>query len=134
MSSGKVSLWFELRLINSPQADPGQLHNLFPEGSDVTAGVSLLGKSTRQVIDRLDALMLVLKSCKGESCIEPWKILHPDGDVVSLKDALEDKFDEFYEQQVKVSFDRCENGYLIDAEGPQVGYQYRDGLEWHHWT
>ncbi|KAH7247880.1 alkaline-phosphatase-like protein [Fusarium solani] len=116
------------------KADPGQLHNLFPEGGDVTAGVSLLGKSTRQVIDRLDALMLVLKSCKGESCIEPWKVLHPDGDVASLKDALEDKFDGFYEQQVKVSFDRCEDGYLIDAEGPQVGYQYRDGLEWHHWT
>ncbi|KAJ3462100.1 hypothetical protein MRS44_010653 [Fusarium solani] len=116
------------------KADPGQLHNLFPEGGDVTAGVSLLGKSTRQVIDRLDALMLVLKSCKGESCIEPWKVLHPDGDVASLKDALEDKFDGFYEQQVKVSFDRCEDGYLIDAEGPQVGYQYRHGLEWHHWT
>ncbi|EEU42867.1 uncharacterized protein NECHADRAFT_95823 [Fusarium vanettenii 77-13-4] len=116
------------------KTDPGQLYNLFPEDDDVTADVSLLGKSTRQVIDRLDALMLVLKSCKGESCIEPWKILHPDGDVASLKDALDDKFDEFYEQQVKVSFDRCEDGYLIDAEGPQVGYQYRDGLEWHHWT
>ncbi|RMJ12657.1 hypothetical protein CDV36_007698 [Fusarium kuroshium] len=116
------------------KADPGELHNLFPEGDDVTAGVSLLGKSTRQVIDRLDALMLVLKSCKGQSCIEPWKILHPEGDVTSLKDALDVKFDEFYEQQVKVSFDRCEDGYLIDAEGPQVGYQYRDGLEWHHWT
>ncbi|KAI8663000.1 Arylsulfatase [Fusarium sp. Ph1] len=116
------------------KADPGQLHNLFPEGGDVTGGVSLLGKSTGQVIDRLDALMLVLKSCKGESCIEPWKVLHPDGGVESLKDALKGKFDEFYEKQVKVSFDRCEDGYLIDAEGPQVGYQYRDGLEWHHWT
>ncbi|KAJ4310259.1 hypothetical protein N0V84_011061 [Fusarium piperis] len=116
------------------KTDPGQLHNLFPEGHDVTTGVSLLGKSVRQVIDRLDALMLVLKSCKGESCIEPWKVLHPDDDVASLKDALEDRFDEFYEKQVKVSFDRCEDGYLIDAEGPQVGYQYRDGLEWHHWT
>ncbi|KAM0420921.1 hypothetical protein ACHAPT_011311 [Fusarium lateritium] len=116
------------------KADPGELHNLLPEDDDVTADVSLLGKSTRQIINRLDALMLVLKSCKGESCVEPWKILHPDGDVASLKDALEDKFDEFYKQQVKVRFDRCEDGYLIDAEGPQVGYQYRDGLEWHHWT
>ncbi|KAJ3531101.1 hypothetical protein NM208_g9030 [Fusarium decemcellulare] len=117
------------------KTDLGQLRNLFPhEGHGVTRDAPLLGTSTRQVINRLDALMLVLKSCKGESCIEPWKVLHPDGDVVNLQDALKQEFDGFYEQQVKVRFDRCENGYLIDAEGPQVGYQYRDGLEWHHWT
>lgn len=78
--------------------------------------------------------MLVLKSCKGDTCIRPWKILHPHGDVTSLKDALRKEFDGFYEEQVKVRFDRCEAGYLIEAEGPQVGYEYRKGLEWHHWT
>lgn len=78
--------------------------------------------------------MLVLKSCKGNTCIEPWKILHPEGGVANLKDALQAKFNAFYKEQVKVRFDRCEYGYLIDAEGPQVGYEYREGLEWHHWT
>lgn len=61
-------------------------------------------------------------------------MLHPDGDVHSLQDALDPRFDAFYREQVKVEFDRCENGYIIDAEGPQVGYAYRDGLAWHHWT
>lgn len=86
------------------------------------------------MIDRLDSLMLVLKSCKGETCIKPWETLHPEGGVESLHDALHTDFDEFYSEQVKVHFDRCEDGYIVDAEGPQVGYQYREGLAWHHWT
>ncbi|KAM5350358.1 hypothetical protein ACJ41O_006863 [Fusarium nematophilum] len=117
------------------KTDPGELNNLFPKGGhDAASDVTLLGTNVGQVISRLDALMLVLKSCRGESCVRPWKILHPDGDVASLKDALEERFDKFYAQQVKVEFDWCEHGYLVDAEGPQVGYQYREGLEWHHWT
>ncbi|KAF5700677.1 arylsulfatase [Fusarium mundagurra] len=115
------------------KTDPGQLNNLFPH-DDANASAALLGTTTGQVLNRLDALMLVLKSCKGNACIEPWKILHPEGGVKSLKDALQAKFNAFYKEQVKVRFDRCEYGYLIDAEGPQVGYEYREGLEWHHWT
>jgi hypothetical protein len=54
---------------------------------------------------------LVLKSCKGTQCIDPWRSLHPGGDVRTLENALETKFDEFYEQkQVKIKFDRCELG------------------------
>ncbi|KAK7414585.1 hypothetical protein QQZ08_012526 [Neonectria magnoliae] len=118
------------------QRDPGQLHNLIPgaEGALGPENVAILETSAARVIDRLDSLMLVLKSCRGKTCVEPWKILHPQGDVKSLQDALQPRFDEFYEQQVKVYFDRCEDGYIVDAEGPQVGLQYRDGLEWHHWT
>ncbi|RBQ70217.1 hypothetical protein FVER14953_11177 [Fusarium verticillioides] len=115
------------------KTDPGQLNNLFPN-DDAKASAALLGTTIGQVLNRLDALMLVLKSCKGNTCIEPWKILHPEGGVTSLKDALQAKFNAFYKGQVKVRFDRCEYGYLIDAEGPQVGYEYREGLEWHHWT
>ncbi|KAF5647906.1 arylsulfatase [Fusarium sp. NRRL 52700] len=105
------------------KTDPGQLNNLFPH-DDAKASAALLGTTTGQVLNRLDALMLVLKSCKGNTCIEPWKILHPEGGVTSLKDALQSKFNAFYKEQVKVRFDRCEYGYLIDAEGPQVGYEY----------
>jgi len=37
---------------------------------------------------RLDALLQVLKTCKGGACVQPWKVLHPDGTVNSLKDAM----------------------------------------------
>ncbi|ROW06867.1 hypothetical protein VMCG_04073 [Cytospora schulzeri] len=113
------------------KTDPGQLHNLYSSSGSYTADMRLLGTSLPLVIDRLDSLMMVLKSCKGSTCIEPWKVLHPQGDVNSLSDALQIRFDTFYQKQTRVSFDRCELGYIIDAEGPQAPYQYRKGWNWH---
>ncbi|KAJ4420822.1 hypothetical protein N0V82_004117 [Gnomoniopsis sp. IMI 355080] len=113
------------------ETDPGQLHNLY---SYHESSVELLGVKLRLVIHRLDALMMVLKSCAGETCTEPWKVLHPEGDVKSLSDALNVRFDVFYEEEVKVSFNRCELGYIIDSEGPQAPYQYREGTSWHDWV
>ena len=36
----------------------------------------------------------------------------------SLAEALDPKFDHFYAAQPKVSFDYCDQGYIIAAEGP----------------
>lgn len=122
-----------VRITNSiSQTDPGQLKNLYL--SHKSSPTKLLGTDVAIVIDRLDALMMVLKSCTGLTCIEPWKVLHPQGDVTSLADALTVQYDAFYEEQVKVSFNRCEFGYIIDAEGPQAPYQYREGTSWHAWV
>lgn len=99
------------------QDDPGQLNNLLGSLQDPSA--TLFGRDLRVVVDRLDALMMVLKSCKGRTCVEPWKSLHPDGDVGSLDDALESSFDSFYAEQAKVSFSKCELGYIRESEGPQ---------------
>lgn len=92
-----------------------------------------------KVVSRLDALLLVLKSCKGQVCQEPWKQVHPDGDVWMLKDALRAEYDHFYEvEQTKVQFNHCDNGYFIEAEGPMWethGKLFkRYGLNWDTWT
>lgn len=71
-----------------------------------------------QLVRRLDALTMVLKSCRGRSCVEPWRDLHPSGDVKSLPDSLEERFDEFYQTQPRVSFTDCKLGYLPEFEGP----------------
>jgi arylsulfatase len=105
------------------------MHNLYPTDQELKTADAELSR----VIGRLDSLLLVMKSCKGSTCHAPWRVLHPDGDVHSLDDALQARFDDFYESQAQVSFDRCEAGYIIDAEGPQVGYQYRGDLGWSHW-
>lgn len=110
------------------------MHNLYPSHENIVNGRQLLGVDIGVVIDRLDALMMVLKSCKGNNCTQPWKVLHPHGDVKTLSGALKVQFDTFYEEQVRVSFNRCENGYIIDAEGPQAPYQYREGTSWHAWV
>ncbi|KAG6834736.1 hypothetical protein H0H93_007697 [Arthromyces matolae] len=38
-----------------------------------------LSAPLNQVIERLDALLLVLSSCKGPTCIKPWNVLHLPG-------------------------------------------------------
>lgn len=116
------------------------MHNLYhPSSSSSSSQRLLLDTRVDLVINRLDALMMVLKSCQGDTCVAPWKVLHPQGDVTSLSDALQTRFDVFYEQQVKVAFGRCEMGYLVDAEGPQsrdvtTAYEYRRGTEWFYWV
>ncbi|KAK4241186.1 alkaline-phosphatase-like protein [Achaetomium macrosporum] len=116
--------------------DPYQLSNLLD--ASATPPTTLLGVPFEKFTARLDALLLVLKSCKGQTCVQPWQALHPAGNVQNLQDALSSRFDAFYEdQQKKVSFDRCELGYLVDAEGPQFekdGLVYREGVKWSEWV
>ena len=85
---------------------------------------SLLGHPLSKAVPRLDALLLVLKSCKESACTDPWRELHPQGDVNSLADALNSKYDDFYNVQPKVRFTDCKPGYLIEYEGPQTAIQY----------
>jgi N-acetylglucosamine-6-sulfatase len=80
----------------------------------------IAGRPFKHIVNRLDALLLVLKSCKGWECIDPWAVLHPRGNIKTLKDALASDFDTFYHEQPKVSYSKCELGYIKDSEGPQI--------------
>lgn len=115
--------------ILTSQTDPYEMNNLY--GSDQP---HILGYPLPNVISRLDALLFVLKSCQGSTCIKPWNVFHPDGSVQTLHDALDAQYNTFYHAQPKVAFDRCENGYILDAEGPQAQCFDRDGLSWEMWT
>lgn len=125
-------------LIHLSQRDPGQMHNFLYDLPEPRQSQTILDRPIQKVAARLDSLLFVLKSCKGERCVKPWKALHPNGDVATLKDALNSRFDEFYEkEQVRVKYDRCEPGYILDAEGPQFdsdGLVYRDGVKWSEWV
>lgn len=115
------------------QTDPSQLHNLYTVKHQED-GPQILGRSLTHAIARLDALLLVLKSCKGATCIDPWSVLHPEEPIRSLRDALNKEHDLFYGAQPKVSFDWCDAGYLIEAEGPQVPLTSRYGIPWDAWV
>ncbi|KAK6815287.1 hypothetical protein RU639_008709 [Aspergillus parasiticus] len=115
--------------------DPHQINNLFAKAqTDSSQETQIMGHSLSRAIPRLDALLLVLKSCKGTACVEPWSVLHPDGSVHNLRDALDEEYDSFYQAQSKVSFDRCEYAYIIDAEGPQEALAYRCGYSLDAWV
>ncbi|KAL2787552.1 Arylsulphatase [Aspergillus keveii] len=109
--------------------DPYQMNNLFGKPN-----VKLLGRSLDLVVSRLDALLLVLKSCKGSECTLPWNTLHPDGKVTTLLEALDPKYNAFYAAQPDISFAACEPGYLPQFEGPQEGYAYRRPGDWSSWA
>lgn len=101
--------------------DPDQMTNYLDNDSSATntADYTLAGRTFEHLISRLDSLLMVLKSCKAAGCHAPWSVLHPDGNTKTLKDALHADYDAFYSKQPKVSFSSCQQGYLIDAEGPQ---------------
>ncbi|KAF5557612.1 arylsulfatase [Fusarium napiforme] len=117
--------------------DPYQINNLLPSSRNSTgmpiasyadSNVKINKKPLLSIVSRLDALMMVMESCKGETCIKPWTILHPYGDVNSLKDALNNKYDSFYLQAAEknsVSFGMCMPGYVVTAEGPQDPSTYQ---------
>ncbi|KAI5275414.1 Arylsulphatase [Aureobasidium subglaciale] len=115
--------------------DPQQMVNLLQEGNTVEMAS---GYAIGKLVTRLDALLMAQKSCKGERCREPWKVLHPDGKVGSLEDAMAERFDRFYDEQVKIEWEYCHNGYVPEAEGPMFedeGAVFRDdGFMWPEWV
>ena len=77
------------------------------------------GRSFHQTMARLDALLLVLKTCRGKSCRKPWSALLPTQNVATLAETMGEQYDAFFARQPKVSYTECLLGHLISAEGPQ---------------
>lgn len=84
----------------------------------------ILGVSMKKLEHRLDALTLVLKTCKAKTCQRPWEALHPDGKVKTLIDALDSKYDDFYNKQNRVKFNECSKGYIVSNEYPIKYHTY----------
>ncbi|KAI1104910.1 Arylsulphatase [Jackrogersella minutella] len=129
--------------------DPGQLHNLLtPDTSPSLNPILAAGYPAHRVAARLDALLLVLKTCASESCRRPWAQLHPDGSVQSLTDALAPRYDAFYEDRggaARVEFAYCADGFIEDAEGStweangrafgaEGEYEYLKDGRWEDWV
>ena len=118
-----VTSWYDL---TGNQFDPFQTHNLYTRNHSSTFHFTARADNTAHqrtslyhLLARLDSLILVLKTCKARECTHPWEVLHPDGQVKDLHDALHERFDDFYEvQQKRVSFSKCEKGYILESEGP----------------
>ncbi|KAL2818147.1 alkaline-phosphatase-like protein [Aspergillus cavernicola] len=108
--------------------DPLQTVNLAANPSRHEA-YRIADRPLNRIFQRLNALMMVLKSCNEDSCREPWAQLHPDGNVNSLADALDTSYDRFYANQPRVSFSECSLGYHIWAEGPQDFHVYQQGSD-----
>ncbi|TPX15448.1 uncharacterized protein E0L32_004428 [Thyridium curvatum] len=64
----------------------------------------------QQLLNRLNAILLVTKSCEGGTCRQPWGLLQPNdkpNEIVSLKQAMDPKYDVFFAKFPKVNFKEC---------------------------
>ncbi|KAH7066826.1 arylsulfatase precursor [Paraphoma chrysanthemicola] len=110
--------------------DPYQVTNLLSSSSYAHAVNTW---SIPRLQSRLDALLLTLKRCKGVVCTRPWAKLHPSGNVKSLEDAMNPRFDRFYKkEQVKVTFDECALGQILSVEGALEPVVWNE--EWDEWS
>ncbi|GAA6005584.1 sulfatase family protein [Rhodotorula paludigena] len=91
--------------------DPNQMHNIALNDLSPTSWHGRLHT-------RLDALLLVLKQCSGESCRNPWRSIFTNGKVTTLKQALDRKYDDYFAQLPRVKYDKCELGYHRGLEAP----------------
>lgn len=90
---------------------------------------TILGIPISKVLPRLDTLLMVTKSCKGHTCVHPWSVIHPAGNVKTLEGALNKRYDKFYASvSESVSFKKCELGYILESEGPQQAAVFHEGI------
>ncbi|CAI0644619.1 unnamed protein product [Colletotrichum noveboracense] len=107
--------------------DPEQTVNLLSDTSQALILVEYFevsGRGTSEVVHRLDAVIMALKDCEGRRCSRPWSALHPDGDIVSLEQALDTKYDGFYKGQPKMYFESCEAAFIKERESNEPVNQY----------
>jgi N-acetylglucosamine-6-sulfatase len=106
------------------------MSNLFIDPSSaLPSNGSVNGYPITKIVQRLDALMMVLKTCKQSSCTNPWGVIHPTGNVKCLQDALNVKYDQFYADNYAlnpVSFSKCEPGLILSAEGNMMAPIYHE--------
>jgi N-acetylglucosamine-6-sulfatase len=121
--SEDYSLYYSIWCTNETEyfdlnTDPFQTLNLFSSPA-AAAEHSIASRPLEQVETRLNALIMVLKSCRDETCTSPWSVLHPEGGVETLRDALGREYDAFYAKQPKMWFRGCPKGFLADWESQE---------------
>ncbi|KAJ9115955.1 hypothetical protein QFC22_005098 [Naganishia vaughanmartiniae] len=100
--------------------DTTQMHNDL-EGLGVAAQSKFFNSTLSQaarVASRLDGLALFLKTCKGADCRFAWKHLFPNGEVTTMKQALNTVYDQYFDRLPKIQFTSCDLGYFNAHELP----------------
>lgn len=113
---------------NVLQADPWEIDNLaYPSPSTETA----------RILTRLNAILLVTKSCEANTCRDPWIALQPPSSLTakpinSLTQALDPLYDSFFASFPEVQFKECNHYQDVENERPfwPEGAEKGLGMEW----
>lgn len=129
------SVWCtnEMELYNTT-ADPFELHNL----------ANSTDPAVQRVKSRLNAMLLLTKSCTEDSCRDPWAYLQPNGTAPgttrfsTLKEALDPQYDAWFGSFPSVHWNECLQIQLPSNEVPfypasaqfALGSQYRENTDY----
>ncbi|KAJ4245524.1 hypothetical protein NW762_014033 [Fusarium torreyae] len=121
-------------------SDPFQTRNLAAD-SQTSLDYQILGRPLTKILTRLNALIMVLKTCKGRVCTHPWETLHPDGSIIGLHHAAHEQYDSFYQHQPTMWFSECPEAYIAEVENQEDVKPFtqemivqRPGFDWtKHW-
>lgn len=97
-------------------SDPYELENLAVTRANDT--------ETRRLINRLNALLMVTKSCSDETCRNPWSVLQPPSAsnttavTNNLRDAMDPVHDAFFAAFPRVAFAECMAYQYVPNEQP----------------
>lgn len=81
--------------------DPYQMNNWL--GPDPIGNASeYYGRPQSELVARLDALLMVTKNCKQDTCRRPWNVMFPKGQVSNMQDAMSPVYDSFFANQVSL--------------------------------
>ncbi|GKU06113.1 unnamed protein product [Fusarium langsethiae] len=124
MSNNDFSLYYSVwctgeRELYNLKDDPEQTVNLLSGSytAKLAAAQFNVGKRPlHAIVYRLDSVIMAMKDCKGKACSRPWTVLHPKGDIASLDEALDIKYDAFYAAQPKMYFESCEAAFIKEKE------------------
>lgn len=99
----------EVELYNT-RDDPYELTNLALGANGTDGGAAITNPDVKRMLTRLNAILLVTKSCTLGTCRDPWTVLQPPpaaSPVRSLKQALDPSHDDFYSDLPEVKFGKC---------------------------
>lgn len=124
-------LWQSRATNLTTQDDPEELTNL---AINATA-------DSERLMTRLNTLLLILKSCEGGACQNPWQYLKPElsptsGNssgaaepaIASLRRALDPQYDDYFAGFGTVHFDACLVVQRVDNEQPFYPANASQGL------
>ncbi|KAL0934496.1 arylsulfatase precursor [Colletotrichum truncatum] len=100
----------EMELYNT-QDDPYELTNL----------INSTSPSIQRLLTRLNAVLLVTKSCTQGTCRDPWTVLQPPDSttrIASLQEALSPSFDPFFSSLPEIRFKECMQYQYAPNEEP----------------
>ncbi|KAH8894280.1 arylsulfatase [Thozetella sp. PMI_491] len=112
-----------------------ELYNTIDDPYEITNLAINPTVENQRLISRLNGLLLVTKSCNQESCRNPWQVLQKDANAefANLEDAMDAKYDHFFESLPSVGFQACMMYQSTANEGPYyppesiaLGAQYRN--------